>query len=104
MTNQPADDFDMTQFPHIFNAVLDIMPNRDMWRARFAEQPLGTAVQPADADGWLTVTYRGDVVMRLHIDVFKRGAPLGEAQIMVDGHWQQVGLEWRDGTTDEEKQ
>ena len=103
--NEPDDDyeFDMTQFPDIVNAVLDIMPNGDMWRARFAKQPGGMAVQPADADGWLTVLHRGDVVMKLHLlDTFKRGAPLGDAQIMVDGKWQTIGLERRDDPDNDE--
>ena len=93
--NEPDDDYDFTQFPHIVDAVLDIMPNADMWRARFAQQP-GMAVQPADADGWLTVLHHGDTVMKLHLDTFKLGAPLGDAQVMVDGTWQTVGLERRD--------
>lgn len=93
---QPGGDFDMTQFPGIFNAVMDIMPNRDMWLARFAEQPGGTTTD-RDADGWLTVCHRGDVVMKLHLDTFKPGAPLGQAQVMVDGQWQEVGVEWDAG-------
>ncbi|CAM3108679.1 hypothetical protein BST27_18565 [Mycobacterium intermedium] len=91
-----TDDFDMTQFPHIFNAVLDVMPTRDAWLARFAEQPGGTTVLPGD-DDWLTVLHRGDVVMRLHLDAFKPGAILSDAKIMIGGEWQQVRLEWRDG-------
>ena len=86
------DDIDLTDFPAVFNAVVELMPNRDLWHARFAQQPGGTAVQP-DPDGWLTVTHRGDTVMRIHMDTFKPGAPLGAAQIMVDGQWRPVGLE-----------
>jgi hypothetical protein len=97
--NQPEDDFDMTQFPAIFSAVLDLMPTREMWVARFSEQPGGTTVQP-DADDWLTVRHRGDVVMKISVGSFRRGAILGDAQIMVDGHWQNVGVEWG-GTTGE---
>jgi hypothetical protein len=90
--HQHDDDIDLTDFPAVFNAVVELMPNRDLWHARFAQQPGGTAVQP-DPDGWLTVTHRGDTVMRIHVDTFKPGAPLGAAQIMVDGQWRPVGLE-----------
>jgi hypothetical protein len=108
MTDQPdddinPDDIDFTQLPHIVNAVLDAMPNGDMWRARFTQQPGGMTVQPADADGWLTVSHAGDVMMKLHISTFKRGAPLGDAQVMVDGTWQTVGLERRDDDDDDEQ-
>lgn len=100
MPNEHECELDMTQFPHIFQAVLAVMPNRDMWLDRFAQQPGGTTVQP-EPDGWLTVLHRGDVVMRLHSDALKRGAPVGDAQIRVDGRWQDVGIEWRHGTEED---
>lgn len=93
-------DLDMTQFPHIFHAVLDSMPNRDMWLDRFTAQPGGTTVKP-EPNGWLTVLHRGDVVMRLHTDTLKRGAPLGDAQIMVNGQWQDVAIERRHNTEED---
>lgn len=83
------DELDLDRLPHVINAVLDLMPNGEMWRARFADDP--GASMDRDDDGWLVVMHHGDVVMRISADTL-RGDGSGLARVMVDGVEREVEL------------
>lgn len=86
------DEYGFDNFPNMVNAVLDLMPTGAAWRARFAEEP-GLSVLPPDTDGFITVMHKGDVVMKLANELFRRGATHGQARIVVDGQWQDIELQ-----------
>jgi hypothetical protein len=90
MTDTP-DDFDVSRFPDVVNAVLDLVPTGPAWRARFVRAP-GLSVLPADAQGWIAVLSHGDVVMSIHVSTFEAASQVGRARVMVDGGWREIEM------------
>jgi hypothetical protein len=94
MTDNPAGDFDITSLPTVVNAVLDLAPTGEMWRARFAVSPLtGSEMLPADDEGYLSLLYEGDLVMQIHLDTFRTSIEGGRARVVVDGAWREIELQ-----------
>jgi hypothetical protein len=86
-------EYDFTSWPLVVNAVLDLAPTGEAWRARFAESPLtGSTARPADDEGWISMLYEGDLVLQIHVDTFRTDTVGGRARVRVDGAWQEMGL------------
>lgn len=81
---------DLTRLPEIIDAVLTYMPNGDLWRGRFAEEP-GLNMRRED-DGWLTVLHRGDRVFQFDPDILHPQVETGSARVWIDGQPTDVGL------------